>query len=372
MSGTVPEGATDVSNRFPDRPKKKNANKSATPKVHLQNLFLFLVYLKFPIYLPHSCKQCERNCFFVKQFRALWTSLGAFSVAFTSLQSVVGCIFQIHCLCAIPLHCVPMTSSQRALHKSIKTSKSNIPSLGFCVRCVPFARLINWIQKLRRQQRIVRKIFLHLGLCWCWLLGPIPIPPSYRFTPLTAVTKANFSKSTPMTMRREAVLRIGRWIWALGGVYGMYGDCQRQRICGASVAACHMSWPPASVNTHRHTHMQRTTVQAQWDQLFSKRVWMWVFFNHSVAIVWVSSRCVCVCVRESVYVLPGRALRHKQNAKMPQTVKGTLLSGQSNVVLKVFVVLPLPYAMREGGLCGACSSIRGRCQLLLIVECQFH
>lgn len=56
MSGTFPESATDVSNRFPDRPKKKNANKSATPKVHLQNVLLFSVYLKFPIYFPRPYK----------------------------------------------------------------------------------------------------------------------------------------------------------------------------------------------------------------------------------------------------------------------------------------------------------------------------
>jgi len=43
-------------------------------------------------------------------------------------------------------------------------------------------------------------------------------------------------------------------------------------------------------------------------------------------------------------------LRHKQNAKMPKTVKGPLLSGQSNVVLKVSVVLQFRQMRHRGEL----------------------
>lgn len=174
-----------------------------------------------------------------------------------------------------------------ALHKSIKTSKSNISSFVF----------VCWAPSIHKSecekatgsggQRFVRKIFLHLAIV------------GWHFT-----------------------------------MFFFWVDCQRQRICGASAAGCHMSWPPAPVNTRTHLHLRihmqpkRTTIQAQWDQLFCE--WVCVCVCGYCAIKMCQCACVWVSSRKSFCAI----------SKMPKTVKGPLLSGQSNVVLKVSVVLP--------------------------------
>lgn len=184
-----------------------------------------------------------------------------------------------------------------ALHKSIKTSKSNISSFVF----------VCWAPSIHKSecekatgsggQRFVRKIFLHLAIVgWHFTMfffyqNPQPLPV---FCFPTAVQKP--ISACRRLWQCEGVSQKG----SKRGQGGGGCDCQRQRICGASAAGCHMSWPPAPVNTRTHLHLRihmqpkRTTIQAQWDQLFCE---------------WV---CVCVCGKAGVQ--QEELLRHKQNA----------------------------------------------------------
>lgn len=219
-----------------------------------------------------------------------------------------------------------------ALHKSIKTSKSNISSLVF----------VCWAPSIHKSecekatgsggQRFVRKIFLHLAIVgWHFTMfffftkTPSPSP----FFVSQPLYKSQFQHVDAYDNARGF-----RKKGLKGAKGGGGGDCQRQRICGASAAGCHMSWPPAPVNTRTHLHLRihmqpkRTTIQAQWDQLFCE--WVCVCVCGYCAIKMWQCACVWVSSRKSFCAI----------SKMPKTVKGPLLSGQSNVVLKVSVVLP--------------------------------